>query len=204
MKKYVVLILMIIFIAILGGIIYANSEKTVNGKEELYEKVEEYLVSLEEPNYFLESKDAELNYDISDFKVFTDIEKLGIKKRKNQFHVYVWAKVESYYVQDGKLVSNSGSAAPYEFIIENDVVIDYKKPKDGTEYTKNDNIKEILAKHIISPVRFDKILELMKKEHVDRFIEIGPGKALSGFVRKEMDNVEIYSINSIEALKKLN
>ena len=137
MKKYLVLILMIIFIAILGGIIYANSEKTVNGKEELYEKVEEYLVSLEEPNYFLESKDAEPNYDISDFKVFTDIEKLGIKKRKNQFHVYVWAKVESYYVQDGKLVSNSGSAAPYEFIIENDVVIDYKKPKDGTEYTKS-------------------------------------------------------------------
>ena len=134
MKKYLVLILMIIFIAILGGIIYANSEKTVNGKEELYEKVEEYLVSLEEPNYFLESKDAEPNYDISDFKVFTDIEKLGIKERKNQFHVYVWAKVESYYVQDGKLVSNSGSAAPYEFIIENDVVIDYKKPKDGTEY----------------------------------------------------------------------
>ena len=89
--------------------------------------------------------------------------------------------------------------------------IEFKEPKnkviknlDGTEYTKNDNIKEILAKHIISPVRFDKILELMKKEHVDRFIEIGPGKALSGFVRKEMDNVEIYSINSIEALKKLN
>ena len=146
MKKYLVLILMIIFIAILGGIIYANSEKTVNGKEELYEKVEEYLVSLEEPNYFLESKDAEPNYDISDFKVFTDIEKLGIKKRKNQFHVYVWAKVESNYVQDGKLVSNSGSAAPYEFIIENDVVIDYKKPKDGTEDTSS--IKEKFPKDI--------------------------------------------------------
>ena len=55
---------------------------------------------------------------------------------------------------------------------------------DGTFYNKTDNIKEILANHIISPVRFDKAIELMKKEKIEQYIEIGPGKTLTGFVRK--------------------
>ena len=55
---------------------------------------------------------------------------------------------------------------------------------DGTFYNKTDNIKEILANHIISPVRFDKAIELMKKEEIEQYIEIGPGKTLTGFVRK--------------------
>lgn len=34
---------------------------------------------------------------------------------------------------------------------------------DGTYYQEKDNIKEILSSHIVSPVRFDKTIELMKK-----------------------------------------
>ncbi len=45
---------------------------------------------------------------------------------------------------------------------------------DGTYYKENDNIKEILANHIISPVRLDKAIELMKNEKIDEYIEIGP------------------------------
>ena len=47
---------------------------------------------------------------------------------------------------------------------------------DGTYYNKNDNIKEILVKHIISPVRFDKAIKLMSDENIDEYIEIGPRK----------------------------
>ena len=56
---------------------------------------------------------------------------------------------------------------------------------DGSFYTDSDNMQEILANHIVSAVRFDKTIELMRNEGVDTFIEIGPGKAVTGFVKKE-------------------
>lgn len=74
---------------------------------------------------------------------------------------------------------------------------------DGTEYTENDNIKEILAKHIISPVRFSKSINTMLQENVDTFIEVGPGKTLSGFVKKaETTNpINILNINHVDTLE---
>lgn len=45
---------------------------------------------------------------------------------------------------------------------------------DGTIYEEKDDKKEILAKHIISPVRFSKSLQTMLELGVDTFIEIGP------------------------------
>ena len=56
---------------------------------------------------------------------------------------------------------------------------------DGTYYNEKDNIKEILANHIISPVRFDKAIKLMEEENVEEYVEIGPGRTLTGFVKKE-------------------
>ena len=72
---------------------------------------------------------------------------------------------------------------------------------DGEIYTEKDNFREILANHIISPVRFDKAIELMKKEGVTRFIEIGPGKTLTGFIKKDYPEAELYNINNLENLE---
>lgn len=52
---------------------------------------------------------------------------------------------------------------------------------DGTYYNNNDNIKEILEKHIISPVRFDKAIKLMQEENIDEYVEIGPRKNFNRF-----------------------
>ena len=43
---------------------------------------------------------------------------------------------------------------------------------------------DILARHIVSPVRFSKSLKMMKDLGVEEFIEVGPGKTLSGFVKR--------------------
>ena len=56
---------------------------------------------------------------------------------------------------------------------------------DGTYYKPEDNIKEILANHIINPVRFDKAIQLMKKEQIEEYIEVGPGKVITGFIKKD-------------------
>ena len=76
------------------------------------------------------------------------------------------------------------------------------KNLDGTLYDENDDMVDILSKHIISPVRFDKEIKLMQDENVGIFVEIGPGKALTGFIKKELGEVEIYSICDIESLNK--
>lgn len=57
---------------------------------------------------------------------------------------------------------------------------------DGTVYTKEDKLPEILSNHIVSPLRFDKTIEKMLAEGIDTFIEVGPGKTLITFVKKEL------------------
>ena len=73
---------------------------------------------------------------------------------------------------------------------------------DGTFYKDTDNMVEILSKHIVSPVRFDKAIKLMKDENVNTFVEIGPGKALTGFIRKELSDVNTINIYDVETLEK--
>ena len=53
------------------------------------------------------------------------------------YYVYIWALVESYYVQDKELVSNSGSSMAYRFIIKDNKVVDYEYPKDGSDYSSS-------------------------------------------------------------------
>lgn len=87
--------------------------------------------------------------------------------------------------------------------------VEFKEPKinvikniDGSIYSKEDNIKEILAKHIISPVRFDKAIKLMHDRGIDTYLEIGPGKALSGFVKRELEDANVYTLNNLDSLNK--
>ena len=74
----------------------------------------------------------------------------------------------------------------------------------GTLYEEKDDIKDILAKHIISPVRFSKSLETMLEMGIDTFVEIGPGKTLSGFVKRMPTKrpINILNINNLESLEQ--
>ncbi len=78
------------------------------------------------------------------------------------------------------------------------------KNLDGEFYKDSDDIKEILAKHIINPVRFSKAIEKMLCEGIDTFIEIGPGKTLSGFVKRTPTEreIRILNISNINNLKE--
>lgn len=89
-----------------------------------------------------------------------------------------------------------------EFHQFNNTVI---KNIDGTEYKETDDIREILAKHIISPVKFTTVLQKMLDMGVDTFVEVGPGKTLSGFIKKmpTEKEIRILNINNCETLENV-
>ena len=62
-------------------------------------------------------------------------------------------------------------------------------------------IKPLLIDQITSRVRWRESVNYMIEKGVKSFLEIGPGKVLSGLVKKIDSNVEILNINSIEDIK---
>lgn len=73
---------------------------------------------------------------------------------------------------------------------------------DGLYYKSDNDIREVLSKHIMNPVRFTDCLKKMYDSGVDTFLEIGPGKVLSGFVKRMgfERTVNIFNINSVNTL----
>lgn len=73
----------------------------------------------------------------------------------------------------------------------------------GLPYKDENNLKDILRKHIMLPVLFEKTIRDMLDKGVDTFIEVGPGKSLSGFVKKINREVKIYNVENLESLNKI-
>jgi len=65
-------------------------------------------------------------------------------------------------------------------------------------------IKELLVSQIEKPVRWREIVNYMIDKNINKFIEIGPGKVLSGLVKRINRNVELLQINDLEDLKKFS
>tara|TARA_Y100000590_G_scaffold336054_1_gene382622 strand:+ start:8571 stop:9488 length:918 start_codon:yes stop_codon:yes gene_type:complete len=70
------------------------------------------------------------------------------------------------------------------------------------EENDTNSIKSLLVKQITSRVRWRESVEYMIKEGVEDFIEIGPGKVLSGLVKKINKDVKISNFNSVEDVTK--
>ncbi len=65
------------------------------------------------------------------------------------------------------------------------------------------NIKELLIKQIYSKVKWRESLLFMLNNGINEFIEIGPGKVLSGLAKRLSGNVKIKSINTVEDIENL-
>tara|TARA_Y100000817_G_scaffold281117_1_gene245563 strand:- start:1277 stop:2209 length:933 start_codon:yes stop_codon:yes gene_type:complete len=71
--------------------------------------------------------------------------------------------------------------------------------------TKNSNeIKELLIKQIESPVKWRESVLYMIENGVKKFIEIGPGKVLSGLIKRIDRSAKLISINDVDDLEKIN
>ncbi len=71
----------------------------------------------------------------------------------------------------------------------------------GAELTDFSDMPELMSRHICSPVRFTDELNAMKKDGFDVFVELGPGKVLTGLVGKTLKEVKAVNIENTESLK---
>lgn len=62
------------------------------------------------------------------------------------------------------------------------------------------DVKENLALQIKSPVRFEQTIRTMEQLGVDTVIEIGPGKVLSGFIKKTAPAIQTFAVETADDL----
>lgn len=85
----------------------------------------------------------------------------------------------------------------------NDPTVPYISNVTADLVTTKDDIKDLLARQVSSPVRFRETIIKLKELGVTKFIEIGPGKTLAGFVKKVDTSLECINIAKLEDLEKL-
>lgn len=84
-----------------------------------------------------------------------------------------------------------------------DIAIPYVTNVTGDFVTDKGQVKELLATQVSNSVKWIQCVEAMLKDGVDTFIEIGPGKTLSSFVKKINKEVTIVNVDKYEDLDKL-
>ncbi len=89
--------------------------------------------------------------------------------------------------------------------------LEFKDPKNvlisnvtGKEVTSSSLLKDLLIQQIESRVRWRESVMFMINKGVNKFIEIGPGKVLSGLIKRIDKNVKVSAINNEEDIKLIN
>lgn len=92
------------------------------------------------------------------------------------------------------ILKNTAVHAPKIKIYSNYTAEPYGSDEDG--------IRKNIVMQVSHPVRWQKILEQMSKDGVDVFIEAGPGKVLSGLVKKTLSGVRIFHVEDADTLQE--
>ena len=89
--------------------------------------------------------------------------------------------------------------------------LNFKEPENvlisnvtGKEIANSNELKDLLVKQIESRVRWRESVLLMIEKGINQFIEIGPGKVLSGLIKRIDRNVKVSAINTEEDIKLIN
>ena len=134
-----------------------------------------------------------LNPDVDKF-----IDTLKSKKIKNvklpvsaPFHCKLMNKATSIMREK---INNTNFEKPKNAIISN---------VTATETQEVDKIKDLLIKQIESPVRWRESVIYMINNGVKNFVEIGPGKVLSGLVKRIDKTINVNTVNKFEDLKDI-
>jgi len=110
-------------------------------------------------------------------------------------------------------------SAPFHCSLMNPAAVQMKEKIKNTNFKKPDyeiisnvtsqptnkpeEFKELLVKQICSRVRWRESILFMEDKKINNFIEIGPGKVLTGLVKRILPNSNSFSINTINDMKNL-
>ncbi|MBQ8131592.1 MAG: hypothetical protein IJ193_03785 [Bacilli bacterium] len=139
MKKYLSIIIVLIVVSLIsaGGIYYlyslsneTNGEVYIKENKDLYDKAIAYLTKQNE-----EAKDPDRLNDRYHF--FITYDGLGMTEKDGYQYAYMWVLGESYFIKDSKVQSGSGYSMFYKFQFQDNEVVSYEIPKDGSYYTKS-------------------------------------------------------------------
>lgn len=85
-----------------------------------------------------------------------------------------------------------------------DIQIPYIANVTADYVADKSEVKTLLEKQVSSSVKWQQTIERMIADGVDTFVEIGPGKTLSGFMRKINKDMKVYNVEKVEDLDKLD
>jgi len=68
---------------------------------------------------------------------------------------------------------------------------------------EKERVRELLTRQVMEPVRFYDSIAKMQEAGVTEFIEIGPGKVLSGFIKKIDKSADVRQVEDVESLNAL-
>ena len=74
---------------------------------------------------------------------------------------------------------------------------------DATEVRWNRQIADVLLRQVCSPVLWNQTIQFLIDQGVQRFVEVGPGRVLSGLVRQIDRSVEVLNVEDCKSLDKV-
>ncbi len=74
---------------------------------------------------------------------------------------------------------------------------------EATSYTDCSKTIDLLVRQVSAPVRWDESVKDMLAQGVERFIEVGPGRVLSGLIKRIERKIPVANIEDIKSLKAL-
>lgn len=94
-------------------------------------------------------------------------------------------------------------AGELESVEVKDPVIPYLCNVEAAPVTEKSRVRELLAKQVSGTVRWRQTMERMLADGVDSFVEIGPGKTLTGFLKKIDKTVKVWNVETVEDMNRL-
>ena len=88
-------------------------------------------------------------------------------------------------------------------IAVNDLKIPVVTNVEAEANTSKDRVKELLVTQVTHPVLWEDSMRTMIRKEIERVVEIGPGKVLTGLMRRIDSNVEAKNLEDLQGLKKL-
>ena len=141
------------------------------------------------------------------FKVRNEVvaEKTAMRDAFCQTLIELAKKDDRICLLDADLMGAMGTK-PFAKELENVEVKDMQIPvitNVTADYVSSkEDIKPLLIKQVSSSVKWEETIRRMIADGVDTFVEVGPGKALSGFIKKVSRDVKVFNVEDMASLEK--